>query len=372
MDDLITIKREKEAVALNPNTYSHFTEHLAPLCVIIGMPLLLTDETHAEDVKRWYPGIKTWLVPWQDFNPDYLVAHFDVFFLSELWNRNYFYAKFQALEKLYQKSVRTVHCPHGFSDKIFWLEQVALEDISLIYGDNMLDILKEQGMFEKLNAYVMCGNYRASYYRQHQSYYHQLIESEKLSHLNKKNRTILYAPTRQDQEENTSFMDADVIFANLPSDYNLIVKLHPALEEFDAPTLYQMMGKYEDQENILFIKDYPLVYPLLERADLYLGDMSSVGYDFLFFNRPMFFLNQNRRDSKSDRNAFLYRCGVEIMPEQYHKAYQIIEANLPYDQERYFQIRQDVYAYTFGQERSFADLKTDIIQAYSSNKNPIP
>jgi CDP-glycerol glycerophosphotransferase (TagB/SpsB family) len=358
----------KKGVGLNPNTHIHLTDHLAPLCTIMEMPLLLTDEKHGEQVQQLYPEIEILLINWEDFTPQYLISHFDVFFQSELWHRDHFYASFQLLEEEYQKVVRNVHCPHGFSDKIFWLEQAVFEDITLVYGENMLDMFRDQGVIQHLNAYVRTGNYRYPYYRKHQAFFDQLIEEKIFSRFSSQKPVILYAPTCHDKEHTTSFFQSNPIFEKLPSDYNLVVKIHPELEETDGAALYRIIGKYEKKGQIIFVKDMPLVYPILARADLYIGDMSSIGYDFLAFNRPMFFLNQIRRHSKRDRNLFLYRCGVEIMPEDYENIYSIIESSLPADQERFSDIRSKVYQYTFGEEVPFKELRAVIEQSYFSPK----
>src|SRR5690606_10270933 len=141
----------------------------------------------------------------------------------------------------------------------------------------------------------------------------------------------------------------------LPNDYNLIVKLHPRLELDDVVQFYSILGKYEQQPNILFLKDYPLVFPLLAHSDIYLGDMSSVGYDFLTFDKPLFFINKQNRAPETDRGLYLFRCGSVINPDQLGKLYQIIEKNLQHDKVSFSAQRQQVWDYTFGMERSFQD-----------------
>lgn len=360
--------QEFKGVGLNFNTNIHWTDHLAPLCVIMGIPLLLTDEHHAQEAQLLYPGLNVLLMDWQAINLSYLIQQFDVFFQSQLWHRHDFYRQCQEWEQFYHKTVRNVHCPHGFSDKLFWFEKNVWEDILLVYGNKMLSHFKEAGVADHLNVTVRTGNYRYLYYRTHQAFYDQLVQDRIWSHLDSSKPTILYAPTCHDQEHSTSFFHAHVLIDHLPADYNLIVKVHPLLEETDAAVLFAMMGKYENKSNVIFVKDLPLVYPLLAHADIYIGDMSSVGYDFLAFNRPMFFLNQLNRDAKKDRNLFLYRCGFEIKPDQYKEFYQLLDSQLPFDQERYAANRQAVYQDTFGDEIPFDRLKESIVQAYSSPK----
>lgn len=357
------MESELKGVGLNIHTLIHWTDHLAPICVAMGIPLLLTDEKHAHEAQSLYPALQVLLIDLADVGLQYLVQNFDVFFQSQFWPRHDFYRQCRQWEELYQKTVRNVHCPHGFSDKVFWHEKSAWEDILLVYGDNMFDLLKVAGVYEHLQTTVRTGNYRYLYYRQHQAFFDRLVEEQIWSQLDSSKRTILYAPTHNEFENFTSFFQAHELLEKLPADYNLIVKLHPHLEVTDAPRLYSLMGKYDDRSNVIFIKDFPLVYPILARSDIYVGDMSSVGYDFLAFNRPMFFLNQLQLDASQDRNLFLYRCGFEIKPENYKNFYQLLDSQLPFDKERYGAIRQEVYRYTFGEEISFAELKKNITQA---------
>lgn len=355
----------KKGVGLNLAMQPHYIDHLAPICCIMGIPLLFIDEQNYEMAKHYYPDLDAQLEEYQNFNPEYLIQRYDVLFLSDLWDRNSFQEKYRLLEEKYQKQMRHVHCPHGFSDKGFYLKDCANEDITLIYGQNMLDQLKHHAVFENLNAYIITGNYRYTYFKQHHTFFNDLVQKEVLSHFDKVQPIILYAPTWLDREESTSFFDAyEYLLGGLPDEYNMIVKLHPLLELNDTALYYRILGKYEEKKNVIFIKDLPLVYPLLEHADIYIGDMSSVGYDFLTFNRPMFFLNKNRRDSKSDRGLYLYRCGIEVFPEDFPRLYQIIAKNLPLDQEHFFEIRSDTYFYTFGQERPFSAIKEEITQTY--------
>lgn len=361
-----TTALEKKGVGINLQSQIHYTEHLAVVCILMDIPLLFIDAHDYNLGTRYYPGLKAELLNFQEFSPEYLIAHYDVLFMSDLWDKNVFHTKFGPLESQYNKVLRHVHCPHGFSDKGFYLQKCAEEDIALLYGQNMIDQLKFHKVWEDLSYYVISGNYRYTFFKQHRAFYDAIIEKEVLSDFAKKQPVILYAPTWIDLENSTTFFDTSYeILGNLPDHYNLIVKLHPRLEFDDTANYHRILGKFADKPNILFLKDFPLVYPLLAHTDIYLGDMSSIGYDFLPFNRPMFFLNKQNRDPKSDRGLYLFRCGVEIKSEAFPRLYQIIETNLKNDQERFGTIRKEVYNYTFGQERAFPDIKADIIQAYN-------
>lgn len=357
---------EKKGIGLNPQSQIHYTDHLAVVCILMDIPLLFIDDLDFELGKKYYPGLQAQRQEYDSFNPEYLIANYDVLFMSDLWDRRTFREKYRPLENKYHKVLRNVHVPHGFSDKGFYLQKCANEDITLIYGQNMIDQLKHHGVFENLNQYVMTGNYRYTYYKQHRAFYEKIVAEEVLNRFAKKQPVILYAPTWMDLEESTTFFDAySYLLDKLPDHYNMIIKLHPRLELDDAGMYYHIVGRYEERPNILFLKDFPLVFPLLDHSDLYLGDMSSIGYDFLPFNKPMFFLNKQNRHAASDRGLFLFRCGIEIKPREYNEIYSMIEKNIPHDQ-KFKSIREEVYEYTFGKERPFTEIKKDIIKAYHS------
>lgn len=358
---------EKKGVGLNPASQIHYTDHLAVICILMDIPLLFLEDPDYQMGMKYYPGLRAELESYQNVNPEYLISNYDVFFMSDLWDRRTFHEKYGPFEKKHHKILRNVHCPHGFSDKGFYLQKCAMEDITLIYGQNMLDQLRHHGVYDKLNAYVITGNYRYTYFKQHRDFYNEIFKKEILVHFEKQQPLILYAPTWLDLEESTTFFDAhEEIIGNLPDSYNMIIKLHPRLELDDTVTYYRIMGQYEKKKNVLFLKDFSLIFPLLAHTDIYLGDMSSIGYDFLPFNKPMYFLNKQKRDAKSDRGLFLFKCGTEISPDQYHSLYQTIDKTLDNDAAHFTDIRQEVYDYTFGKERPFQEIKADIITAYSS------
>lgn len=360
---------EKIGTGVNPQSQIHYNDHLAVICIIMDIPLIFTDPNHYDSCTRYYPQLKTTVLDFHEMSPEYLIANYEVLFLSDLWDKHIFHEKFGPFEKKYKKILRHVHCPHGFSDKSFYLKKCANEDVALLYGQNMIDQLKHHKVFQNLKNYVIVGNYRYTYFKQHQLFYHEIIEKEVLNCFTKKQPIILYAPTWMDLEKSSTFFDTySHILGNLPDHYNLIVKLHSRLELDDTVNYYRIISQYEKKPNILFLKDFPLIYPILAHTDIYLGDMSSIGYDFLPFNKPMFFLNKQERDPKIDRSLFLFRCGIDIKPENYPILYHLIEKHLKDDSKRFSTIRNEVYMYTFGEkEKSFSEIKSEIITAYNKS-----
>jgi hypothetical protein len=352
-----------KGIGLNGAQTSHYLDHLATICFIMEVPLLVVEASDALLMRTYYPYTQCLYTEYAHLSLEELVASYDVFYRSDLSDRDLFHQKYGLLEQKYRKKVRQVHCPHGFSDKSFYLKECAREDIALIYGQNMLDMLHREGVFKELYSYVVVGNYRYTYFLQNRIFYDTLIEQKVLKKFDQQRPIILYAPTWLDAQHSTSFFDATShLIKNLPEKYNLIIKLHPRLE-LDAPAeCYALMGKYEGKKNILFLSEFPLVYPLLAHTDIYIGDTSSLGYDFLVFDRPLFFLNQDPT-TQNEKNNLLFHCGIEIFPSEYPRIYEIIENSLTTDSLYFKAIRKETYQYTFGQEKSFPTMAAEITSA---------
>lgn len=355
-----------EGVGLNPKAHIHLTDHLAPLCTILDIPLLLTDSNDADKIKKYYPGLKTLVWEWSAFKLPFLFDQFNFFIQSEYWHREKFYSAVQSFAPK-GKKIRNLHCPHGFSDKIFWFKEAVWEDMTLYYGERMLEIWKEEGVDRDLHQAIRCGNYRRLYYEKHKRYLDELCEKEVWSYFNKKQPLILYAPTCIDQEGATSFLEAAILLDRLPSAYNMLVKLHPSLEEKANAEVYRLIGKYQNKSNVLFLKDFPLIYPLLAGCNIYIGDMSSIGYDLLSFECPMFFLNQLKRDVSKDKRCMLYRCGTVIQPEEYSRFYSMMETSLQFmevHKNSLKAIKTALYQKAFGDPIFFDQLTLTIKNAF--------
>jgi len=234
-----------------------------------------------------------------------------------------------------------------------------MQDAVLLYGSHMIDLLKKLNIYKHLKKNKVIGNFRLSFYKKHRKFYDNLIDKLVFSKLNPKKKTILYAPTWKDNENSTSFFK---IFKNLitscSSNYNLIIKLHPNLEKKNAAEFYQI---YENDlpSNVLLIEDLPLIYPLLNKCDIYLGDFSSVGYDFLFFQKPMFFLDPFQRDETKEPSLSLYKCGTQIKKEDWKNIFSFIENNLT---SNFQKIQKKTYEYTFGKENSISEIKNRALE----------
>ncbi|HSX10516.1 MAG TPA: CDP-glycerol glycerophosphotransferase family protein [Chlamydiales bacterium] len=289
--------------AFNTGTEFHMLDHIAPLAELMQMPLITTEEQNTDLARRYYPQVEVRYLPDLEFRLGEIAEQFDALFECKFWG-----ADLKSLfHHLYRKEMRLIFCPHGQSDKgIHSLAQYPLQDIVLIYGDLMIEMLKDLKL--SISNYALVGNYRLQFYRKYQSFYDQLAEEEIFSKLHRNKRTLLYAPTWKDGNQSTSFFNyGPSILSQLPDDWNLIIKLHPLLEQRDPAHFYSIAALADRKPNALLVNEFPPVYPLLSRADAYLGDFSSVGYDYLAFQRPLFFL-------PTPHPGRLHACGHTIDP----------------------------------------------------------
>lgn len=339
---------------------SHHLDHLAPICSLMGTPLIVTEEKIATLAKRYYPKLEIILSDYMSV-PQYIVTHCDMVFYCmprDLFDEIFFFA-----QKLSQKKIHTIWCPHGNSDKgnnIVYMEALKKEEAAIVYGKQMIDFLKRKFVFDQLKGYAITGNFRYQYYLENRAFYDAIAEKEILRRLPKAEKTLLYAPTWQDYERSTSYFDATTpLIEKLPENHNLIVKLHPNLHLQEEFHVEELIEQHQDKRNVLFLADFPPVYPLLNVTDIYIGDMSSIGYDFLTFDRPLFFLNQNGRD-----DLYLFRAGVEIKPEQYGDIHGVIDRYFQFEMRNFSEIRKEVYHYAFGHSKPLNEIKQDILKLY--------
>lgn len=339
----------------------HHLDHLAPLCSLMSIPLIVTEEKLAEQARRYYPNLEVVCADYMSA-PQYLVSNFDLIFYSiprDLFDEIFFFA-----QKLSQKRIHTVWCPHGNSDKgnaIVYMEALKKEEAALVYGKQMIEYLKRKFVYDQLKGHVVTGNFRYQFYLSRKEFYDSVAEKEISRRLPRAEKTLLYAPTWQDYERSSSFQDATVpLIEKLPDNHNLIIKLHPNLQLQDEFQVEEIIEKYQDRKNLLFLIDFPPIYPLLNIVDAYIGDMSSIGYDFLAFDRPMFFLNQNSREASVDTGLYLFRAGIEIKPDRYSDIHRIIDDYFHYELRNFSEIRREVYAYAFGHPKSLDEIKKEV------------
>lgn len=328
------------SVAILSGISTHL-DHLGVLSAILEIPLIVTDEKTYQLAKRYYPFCNVALYEPSALSLDYLATSFDLifetgrFFATELSS---------TIELLYGKKMRFVFCPHGHSEKGAGSQELAEQDIALIYGPHHHELLKETGALGKTRHVIETGNYRLPFYLEHKSFYDALVDQ--ILPFKEKRPIVLYAPTWE--ASSSLFTTTSLLIQALEKDFNLLVKLHPYLFEKYPAQAYALMGRCQEHPAVYFLNDFPPIYPLLDRCAFYIGDYSSIGYDFLAYNRPLFFLPTH------DTSTLLHKCGTLLS-----SASTIKEALLA-PSDSYEEMRRQTYAHAFGQKKSYDALKSEL------------
>lgn len=332
--------------------HPHYLDHLGILCITLNLPLIITEHSTLETAKQFYPDLDCHLMDLQDLSVKFLADHFDVIFES---GHRWAAELLPLFDLFFQKPMRIVYCPHGNSDKGHSYQNPIPKDLSLYYGSHMYQHLAKTRALLQLSGLVRTGNYRAAYYRARETFYHQLLSP----HLNidPSCKTVFYAPSWPDGENPSSFLScSERVIEEVGQFFNLIIRWHPFLGEMYPAQTEQLKFRYTGKKRISFLNDFPCIYPILQNTDLYLGDFSSIGYDFLEFNRPLFFFDTYP--------GLLDSCGTRINWDQnFGKALLSYE-----DTKEKEQLRKKAYSEVFGEERKGSEILKDIKEALSSDR----
>ena len=350
-----TLSSKACGVCLAPGDSVNHLDHLAVVAYFMQIPLVTDEESVYECIEKYYPQITPIFIREHQRILEYLAARYDTLFVSGAHYRRDLAPLF---EIFFRKKVHFWYCPHGNSDKP--MDQFKLQNYSLIYGNQMEERLGKMAILPQLDAYVHTSNYRFPFYLENEDFYDEHVENEIFSQFKTKQPTLLYAPTWEDMENSSSLFDVGFpIIDQLPDHYNLIVKLHPWLQHHQPGHVHLIREKYKDFPNIVVLSLFPLVLPVLKRTDMYLGDFSSIGYDFLYFNRPMFFFDPEKREKTRAEANSLHNCGTVIPKSAYHRIYDFIDENL-HSQSSLKEARSKLYRYTFGDNRNFEELRKEV------------
>lgn len=333
--------------ALLYGNHPHHLDHLAPLCYFLKIPLILHDAKIYRHAKEQYPHVDTRFI---SANKIIYVTMQNYDVLISCFTRHIFQSEFALCSQALQKTIKNIWCPHGFSDKgihSYLRPTLSQEKVIITYGDQGKCLLKS--LTAKV---VMVGNYRLRYFQEFHSFYQKLLLKRfpKIKKLREK-KIIFFAPTWD--QENSLFSMGPSLIQELASTYHLLLKPHPnSLQKEHLGTIYQMTH----HKNVTLIDDFFPIYPLLDKADIYLGDSSSIGYDFLYRNRPMFFFTEGIAPSRSP----LLDCGVQIIRTKKENIFSLIEESLPQDQENFSKKREKLYDAVFTKNSQINTLCHDL------------
>ncbi|MDE3045046.1 MAG: CDP-glycerol glycerophosphotransferase family protein [Verrucomicrobiota bacterium] len=293
-----------KACAFNTGPDIHLLDHIAPLASILNIPLIVTEEENELLAAKYYPEVSTERWTHLEFHLKEIADRFDLLIECKYWAPHLK----ELFRTLFHKKMELIFCPHGQSDKGYatpLLAPYATQDGVLLYGNLLKKMLEELNI--QIPDYWMIGNHRWLYFQTHRERLRAAAQKEVFSFLDPKRPTLLYAPTWQDADQSTSFFETFQQL-NQKSDWNVLIKIHPLLSQRDPALFCRLTASLE---NVFLIHEFPPVYPLLERIDAYLGDYSSVGYDVLAFQKPMFLLARS-----SLPLARLHSCGQRVHPDR--------------------------------------------------------
>ncbi|MBM3200905.1 MAG: hypothetical protein FJZ56_00680 [Chlamydiae bacterium] len=320
-------------VSFLSHDFTHHLDHLAPLCYALNAPLIVDSPLTYEMGKTFYPFVDIRL---EDPINLFSWSNASLVLLSTRYAGKELKATFGAFGK---DKIRFCFCPHGQSDKGYKKEQIDPfyhQDVALVYGRKMLSNKKA---LQTVKDTVTVGNYRLWFFKKFEKEYRSLLHKT-LPKLQDTTRKIyLFAPTWQDGENPSSFFHkTEELITSLPKHIHLIIKIHPLLEKHYPAHVIRVIERYKDTPNVDILLHYPLIYPLLSKVDVYIGDYSSIGYDFLYFKKPMFFF------STSSQIPSLHQCGIQI-PSKESSIFSFIQKNL--DQTLLDQKKKQLYKHSF-------------------------
>lgn len=332
---------EKRAVGFIFDNNHVFLDHVAPLCSLLKIPMLLTDNELVCTAKRYYPDLK--VIKHSNYRTvnKFLGENFDIIFSCHLFESN---VDGSLVASFYRNST-TIWMSHGLSEKghgegIF--KNLVREKNLLVYGKKFLDMFKDLGIYDKIENKLIIGNYRLSYFKKQYKFYKETIQKYIKENLSCKKDTFLVAPTWDDMKNKKDILRLfKFLIKELPKHYNLIIKPHPNTYTLLRAQIERLIWETKARDNILFLKEITPIYPILDCCDGYIGDTSSIGYDFLYFNRPMFFIENNKK--KVSPNIF--QCGRKI--ERYEDIFSVIDRYFENDKKKFSKVRMAEYRYGF-------------------------
>ena len=365
----------KKACGILETPHNFFIDHLAPLCSILNIPILSSNVQTKFLFQNYYPDTHFLLKKW---SLSYLLENFSTVLYSFVPIPSFRTMILEEQKKnpgesIWFNPIKFVYHFHGCSDKGYnstWIEpdgHFKDLDLLLLYGKRMRAILEDKQLLQlpKETAYV--GNYRYIYYQKHRKFFDERVEKDIFSRFTRNKPILFYAPTWEDHENSSSFFHIPINqFRKLAHNFNLVIKLHPnmtyKINGYDPSKVLKRIEQISKIPHVLMLPFYPLIYPLLNRSDIFLFDYSSVGYDSLVFNKPLFFINSNQR-KLNNKDSLLFKCGTVIDTTNLDKLHSIIEKASPTVQNRHLSFQKQIVQFAFGEEQTYEKLKKTLFSS---------
>lgn len=328
-------------------------DHIAPMAYILGLPLIICDKKSKFICQTCYPQIKIEYVDQSFFSFENLWKNYDLIIHSfKPWaTRMRLF-----VDTTYRKQIQLVYCPHGNSDKVYTYthaDSITHHDHQFVYGNQMREYMTKYSNCKTDFTLQVTGNYRRKFYKKYKQHFDELAKNTLFSKFKKKQTTLLYAPTWKDPNANTSFLKQfKGIIQACPKNLNLLIKIHPNLEQNYPAETHYLLQNSDRFPNIIANFDFTPTLPVIDGCDAYLGDYSSVGYEFLATHKPMFFLTND------DFPSPIHHCGLVIPKEDEANPFPFIQKNLNSD---YSKEQQALYDHAFDDSVSFDTIQKEFL-----------
>lgn len=167
----------------------------------------------------------------------------------------------------------------------------------------------------------------------------------------KDKKIILYAPTFRDQEVGHTqlHLDLDLVERELPTDWVLLLKLHPFVaEEFSTTRQYYN----KDGEICIYnVSDYKDVNPLLLTSHTLVTDYSSIIFEYCILGKPMIFYAYDLESFSEDGRGFYEDYDAYVPGPVVRSTEQLLKAirEQSFEAEKVTEFKKKSFAYLDGQ-----------------------
>lgn len=350
---------EEKAICLLIGKFPTYLDHLAPLSIELGLPLIFTEPNLYERAIKYYPNINAQQVEFFHLVSHYLPLIDSVICCTPPKVLRVVFSKVKDLNYYWT--------PHGSSEKggmiQTYFEHLREEKNILVYEKGLKDLINRD-LNLKPSVFNYTKNYRYYHFSKNKSFYMKKVDELGIT---SNKPLLLYAPSWNGREESSSISSCKLILHELQEKYQVICKWHPDLLWQEKELIKEIELSFP---SIYFLKEFPLIYPLLSIIDVYVGDVSSVGYDFLAFEKPMVFLNEK------NRSLDLFSCGRVLCKEEYKNILSAIEKAKKDHNQNYLPSQKKLYEYNFGKKEDVKeyqiymnDFKNKILSKINSSIN---
>lgn len=261
------------------------------------------------------------------------------------------------------KNVKLIYARHGAGDRALSFNvDNAKFDLLLLPGEKFQDRLAAAGYLED-RPHVIVGYPKFDLYGGKTG----LVSREARPVFNNGRKTVLYNPHFDPKLSSWyEFSEAVLEYFYRSDQYNLIFAphmmlykrlAHVSLEERTFRLRKAPPQRYSDCPHMLIDTGGPACTDMTytNAADIYLGDISSQVYEFIYTPRPCVFLNAHDADWRDNPNYDFWRMGEVIdRPEQLGEALARAES---LHRERFEPIQKQAFSYTFDIEETRPSLR---------------